>query len=255
MNFMAVNLPVCTGVFLWSLMELALGFCNFVGTAVGIDLQPGMQMPLLSTSLREFWGYRWNLPTTDILRAVCYSPLAGLHPSKAAGNLEAPMTRKSARALLAARTVEHPDAAAVQQRHEVYSRNGAHRRKGLLSSADGACSESAKVVQNHSNSNTRAMAHSQSNEGKEEDSAVRRFKLSQTMRKQAAMMATFACSGVIHQWIQHVMFSAPHTEWRWAFSFLLQPVLIVMQDAWQSSYLWRLLFGWSPALLRCASII
>jgi hypothetical protein len=242
-------------MFMWTVMELALAGANLIGTLLGIELQPSMQMPLFSTTLREFWARRWNLPTTDILRAVVYAPLAGLR-SASANKHKALMNRKAARAALAARTVELPDAAAVQQRTELHLSNGLRRRNAPADVVKNGDSTSAGAGSNkpHSTGDKWPAAHSRQNGETQKGSAAGGNYVPGKVRKVAAMMAAFAVSGVIHQWIQHVMFAAPHTEWRWACSFILQPFLIVAQETVQRSSLWRLLFGWSPAVLRCVRL-
>ncbi|KAK8614789.1 hypothetical protein V6N13_068580 [Hibiscus sabdariffa] len=50
-----------------------------VGAAVvrsisGLELEPQFNEPFLSTSLQDFWGKRWNLMVTGILRPTVYEP-------------------------------------------------------------------------------------------------------------------------------------------------------------------------------------
>ncbi|KAI3871490.1 hypothetical protein MKW98_011545 [Papaver atlanticum] len=41
----------------------------------GVDLEPQFNHPYLSTSLQDFWGRRWNLMITGILRPTVYEPM------------------------------------------------------------------------------------------------------------------------------------------------------------------------------------
>ncbi|PQQ20947.1 acyl-CoA--sterol O-acyltransferase 1-like [Prunus yedoensis var. nudiflora] len=41
---------------------------------LGLDLKPHFNEPYLSTSLQNFWGRRWNLVVTSILRQSVYEP-------------------------------------------------------------------------------------------------------------------------------------------------------------------------------------
>lgn len=41
---------------------------------MGLELEPQFNEPLLSTSLQDFWGKRWNLMVTSILRPTVYLP-------------------------------------------------------------------------------------------------------------------------------------------------------------------------------------
>ncbi|OVA20216.1 hypothetical protein BVC80_157g2 [Macleaya cordata] len=42
---------------------------------LGLELEPHSNNPYLSTSLQDFWGRRWNLPITNILRPTIYDPM------------------------------------------------------------------------------------------------------------------------------------------------------------------------------------
>ncbi|KAK0590439.1 hypothetical protein LWI29_028398 [Acer saccharum] len=54
-------------------MTLAL-VSALVGSLLGLELDPTFNEPLLSTSLQDFWGRRWNLVATNILRLTVYEP-------------------------------------------------------------------------------------------------------------------------------------------------------------------------------------
>lgn len=45
------------------------------GLLLGVNLDPQFHVPLISKSLQEFWGRRWNLMVTDILRPSVYDPV------------------------------------------------------------------------------------------------------------------------------------------------------------------------------------
>ncbi|XVE80468.1 hypothetical protein DITRI_Ditri14bG0142100 [Diplodiscus trichospermus] len=40
-----------------------------------VHLEPQFNSPLLSTSLQDFWGHRWNLRVSELLRATVYTPI------------------------------------------------------------------------------------------------------------------------------------------------------------------------------------
>lgn len=64
----------CTLVYL--LLDVVTGLCNIVvNAALGIELQMPSDDPYFSTSLRDFWGRRWNLMVTYILRHTVYIPV------------------------------------------------------------------------------------------------------------------------------------------------------------------------------------
>jgi len=46
-----------------------------VRTVFGFEIEPQFNEPYLSTSLQDFWGRRWNLMVTRILRPTVYDPV------------------------------------------------------------------------------------------------------------------------------------------------------------------------------------
>ncbi|KAF8030286.1 hypothetical protein BT93_E2666 [Corymbia citriodora subsp. variegata] len=52
--------------------------------ALGLELEPQFNEPYLSTSLQDFWGRRWNIMVTRILRPTVYDPVLAL-ASRAVG--------------------------------------------------------------------------------------------------------------------------------------------------------------------------
>lgn len=45
---------------------------------LGLELEPQFDDPYLSTSLQDFWGRRWNLMVTNILRPTVYEPIINI---------------------------------------------------------------------------------------------------------------------------------------------------------------------------------
>ncbi|MCL7034979.1 hypothetical protein MKW94_014532 [Papaver nudicaule] len=57
-------------------VEITLATSGAIGsTILGQDLAPQFDEPYLSNSLEEFWGRRWNLVVTSILRSTVYEPV------------------------------------------------------------------------------------------------------------------------------------------------------------------------------------
>eukprot|EP00257_Ricinus_communis_P022997 XP_015582871.1 acyl-CoA--sterol O-acyltransferase 1 [Ricinus communis] len=64
---------------------LSLTYCYAIGKIIpkaalarailGLELEPQFNEPYLSTSLQDFWGRRWNIMVTSILRPTVYGPL------------------------------------------------------------------------------------------------------------------------------------------------------------------------------------
>ena len=61
----------CSHIYLF--FEIILAVVGALARALlGVDLEPHFNEPYLSTSLEDFWGRRWNLMVTDILRLTVY---------------------------------------------------------------------------------------------------------------------------------------------------------------------------------------
>ncbi|CAK9190856.1 unnamed protein product [Sphagnum jensenii] len=51
------------------------GLATIVSAATGIELEPAYNKPFLSSSLTEFWGKRWNLLISNLMRTAVYEPV------------------------------------------------------------------------------------------------------------------------------------------------------------------------------------
>ncbi|XP_050217285.1 probable long-chain-alcohol O-fatty-acyltransferase 5 [Mercurialis annua] len=57
-------------------LEIALAITIIPARVVfGFELEPQFNEPYLATSLQDFWGHRWNLMVTKILRPTVYFPI------------------------------------------------------------------------------------------------------------------------------------------------------------------------------------
>ncbi|RDX81765.1 Acyl-CoA--sterol O-acyltransferase 1, partial [Mucuna pruriens] len=62
-------------VHIYFMLEIILGVVAGVArTMLGLELEAQFNDPLRSTSLQDFWGRRWNLMVTGILRPTVYEP-------------------------------------------------------------------------------------------------------------------------------------------------------------------------------------
>lgn len=60
-------------------LEIILAVAAALARAVlGLELEPQFDEPYLSTSLQDFWGRRWNIMVTRILRPTVYDPVLGI---------------------------------------------------------------------------------------------------------------------------------------------------------------------------------
>ncbi|MFQ6641960.1 hypothetical protein Gotur_016718 [Gossypium turneri] len=63
------------GVHIYIELELTLALAAIPARAMfGLEIEPQFNEPLLTTSLQDFWGRRWNLIVTSILRPTVYYP-------------------------------------------------------------------------------------------------------------------------------------------------------------------------------------
>ncbi|KAG2684423.1 hypothetical protein I3760_10G076800 [Carya illinoinensis] len=57
-------------------LEIILAmFAALAQALLGLELEPQFDEPYLSTSLQDFWGRRWNIMVTGILRPAVYEPV------------------------------------------------------------------------------------------------------------------------------------------------------------------------------------
>ncbi|KAF7815903.1 putative long-chain-alcohol O-fatty-acyltransferase 5 [Senna tora] len=69
-----IALLYCCNVYLGLELVLAL-FAAPARAVFGFEMAPHFHKPYLSTSLQDFWGRRWNLMVTSILRPTVYDPI------------------------------------------------------------------------------------------------------------------------------------------------------------------------------------
>ncbi|KAL6640231.1 hypothetical protein ACP70R_022080 [Stipagrostis hirtigluma subsp. patula] len=63
------------GVFIYCFLDSLLPCLAATGRALGMELEPQFDRPYLSASLRDFWGRRWNLMASAVLRPAVYAPV------------------------------------------------------------------------------------------------------------------------------------------------------------------------------------
>ncbi|KAF8030284.1 hypothetical protein BT93_E2664 [Corymbia citriodora subsp. variegata] len=63
-------------VHMYIVLEVALAMVGAAAARlIGVALEPQFNEPYLATSLQDFWGRRWNLMVTSILRPSVYEPI------------------------------------------------------------------------------------------------------------------------------------------------------------------------------------
>ncbi|KAL5576335.1 hypothetical protein UlMin_018034 [Ulmus minor] len=66
-------------VYTYISLEIILAICGSLARAIlGVELEPQFDEPYLSTSLQDFWGRRWNLIASGILRPTVYEPIRSI---------------------------------------------------------------------------------------------------------------------------------------------------------------------------------
>ncbi|CAN6248962.1 unnamed protein product [Urochloa humidicola] len=82
--------PAFDGAHVYLMLELFLASAAALARALlGAELEPQFDRPYLASSLRDFWGRRWNLMVPGVLRPCVYRPVRARLGSAAAGVLAA----------------------------------------------------------------------------------------------------------------------------------------------------------------------
>jgi hypothetical protein len=85
----AYAVPVFDGAHVYLMLELFLASAAALARALlAAELEPQFDRPYLASSLRDFWGRRWNLMVPGVLRPCVYRPV-GARFGAAAGVLAA----------------------------------------------------------------------------------------------------------------------------------------------------------------------
>ncbi|CAN6251459.1 unnamed protein product [Urochloa humidicola] len=63
------------GVYMYCFLDSLLPCLGALGRALGMGLEPQFDRPYLSASLQDFWGRRWNLMASAVLRPAVYAPV------------------------------------------------------------------------------------------------------------------------------------------------------------------------------------
>ncbi|RLM80126.1 hypothetical protein C2845_PM12G14570 [Panicum miliaceum] len=63
------------GIYIYCFLDFLLPCLAALGRALGMGLEPQFDKPYLSTSLQDFWGRRWNLMASAVLRPAVYIPV------------------------------------------------------------------------------------------------------------------------------------------------------------------------------------
>jgi hypothetical protein len=72
----ACAVPVFDGAHVYLMLELFLASAAALARALlGAELEPQFDRPYLASSLRDFWGRRWNLMVPGVLRPCVYRPV------------------------------------------------------------------------------------------------------------------------------------------------------------------------------------
>nr|ASM61115.1 1,2-diacyl-sn-glycerol:acetyl-CoA acetyltransferase [Euonymus kiautschovicus] len=69
----AVLVIYCCHVYV--LLDISLSLCATLAEFLcGFDVEPQFKEPYLATSLQDFWGRRWNIIVSSVLRSTVYTP-------------------------------------------------------------------------------------------------------------------------------------------------------------------------------------
>ncbi|KAG2496338.1 hypothetical protein HYH03_005568 [Edaphochlamys debaryana] len=172
--------------------------------ALGLQLVPTFDQPWRSTSLADFWGRRWNITTSSVLRTLVYDPIVQgslVHPSRlpASQSPATPATALHAGAGVSPKANGHAnghspaDAPASPAAHT----NG-HATNGH--SAEGKVEAAAKGI-----------------------AAARRRP--SAWRRAVGLHAVFLTSGLVHEYVAWCITGSPW-GWKWTLFFWVQAPLM-----------------------------
>eukprot|EP00892_Ulva_mutabilis_P004662 jgi/Ulvmu1/2568/UM014_0019.1 len=196
---------------LWSFLELVFHSLNLLAAGLGIPTKPCMRNPLLSSSLRDFWAHRWNLPTTENLRVTCYDPLVSF---------------------LAPSTIPKPSA------------NGS-------TPVDTSPASAATSTANHLSSDTLSQRRAQPASSTEKALPANGRRSRSPRQKWAAFAGlcfAFFLSGAVHHWLLGLFTKMDLlADYRFGILFWIQPPMMMAQEAWIRSGWWRGMKANAPA--------
>jgi D-alanyl-lipoteichoic acid acyltransferase DltB (MBOAT superfamily) len=66
---------VLFGIITYCILDSVLPCVAATGRALGMELEPQFNKPYLAASLQDFWGRRWNLMVSAVLRPSVYNPV------------------------------------------------------------------------------------------------------------------------------------------------------------------------------------
>ncbi|KAG0592921.1 hypothetical protein M758_1G282000 [Ceratodon purpureus] len=159
----------------------------------GITIEPHFDNPFAAASLGEFWGRRWNLLVSNVLRETVYNPLLYLLESSPKQGIH-----DQSRAL---------DSSAVNDSKS--DSNGKAHGLGSRQRSRSASSEVAAEI-----------VSVREKEG-------RRFDIS----KLVAMLASFLVSGLMHELL--VYYATLEAEWKMMSFFVLQGIAVALESTWK----------------------
>ncbi|GLC67260.1 hypothetical protein PLESTF_000534500 [Pleodorina starrii] len=166
--------------------------------ALGLEVLPTFDQPWMSASLSEFWGRRWNIPTTSILRTVVYDTFAE-------GCLISPASR-------AASGTGGPSRASV----------------ALTAAANGTRSQQAAGFTSTESDSQNASAQQQQQQKGIVQQQQKQPRPS-LLRRQLGLNAAFFVSGVFHEHMAWLLTGSNKLGWKWTFFFWVQAPLMSLE--------------------------
>lgn len=217
---------------LWCFLETLFHSLNLIAAALGVPTKPCLRNPLLSSSLRDFWARRWNLPTSESLRVTCYDPLVNF--------LSPPLPKASGSPHTA-----DPAGDVSQSSSEA------------TSSAKATASVSADTVTQRSTTHATGGSAAVKPEPETRPTCATGTRQLRTPREQwvafAGLSLAFFLSGAVHHWLLGLFTKTPlFIDFRFGILFWIQPPVITVQEAWIRSKWWRGVRARAPGAAWCA---
>jgi hypothetical protein len=275
----------CAGGLLWTLLDSIFTLQALACFMFGIRTQPSIRNPIASTSLRDFWAHRWNLPTSSVLRSTCYDPILRLlvanpkqHQTAAAPTVNTvpstPQLSTKRGVVQTASSISTNSNAASQQeqvlpatpsRYNLRPRTGANSVNSKAASTSVDTPQAGKPVtataasvntppntnshslEAESTAATRISQTEESRKGKSVTTSPQRIVLAKSL----GSFLAFFVSGVAHHCLIHLFSGMPLHDVRFALLFWIQPPCIALQEACHQTKWWRSVRCQAPLLARC----
>ncbi|GLC34462.1 hypothetical protein PLESTM_000197700 [Pleodorina starrii] len=179
--------------------------------ALGLQVIPTFDQPWMSSCLADFWGRRWNIPTTSVLRTVVYDTIVD-------GCLVIPARRLAAAPATAAAELKNLPRSA---------QNGGDHQTHLAPASPPEHQQMQRSPRTPAEQELAARSHPQPKQQQQPmQQGARRPSM---LRRQLGLHATFLVSGLVHDYIAWLVRLDGVWGWKWTVFFYMQAPLMSLE--------------------------